>query len=103
MEIKLTADFILDKMSHTMYMESQTEAGLVCDQMINYWLIREALEQLNVVYTEAEGEWYDDGTVDSYFFFKLKDIKKECPITYKKLYSLTKAAKRDETIDEVLN
>lgn len=86
-EIKLTPEWVLEKLSDSVYVDGDGKVTLTIDMMISfsncYWITL-ALDTLEIKYEEDEYEI--EGDNDSFmidYSFDLEDIKEECPNLYK--------------------
>ena len=105
MNITLTSDWILSRLSHTFSANGDGIASLYCDDSVQYHLIDLALEQMKIDYDIDEYD-NEDNTFTTEFIFIIEDIKLECPILYKSLkhlnYRNSKQGRRENKIKKIL-
>ena len=80
MEIKLTADWILQWMGQDADVNEDNKVIIYCDTLVECYFIRLALDTMKVKYAEGNSEGYV-GT----YIFNIEDIKEPCPEKYERL------------------
>ena len=105
MNITLTTDWILSRMSHTYSANGDGVASLYCDDAVEYHLMDLAFEQMKIDYDIDEYK-NDYGGYTTEFMFFIEDIKLECPILYRSLKNLnfrnSKQGRRKYKLEKIL-
>lgn len=116
MELKITADWVLQGLSETRYIEDNafwvSTSDTIYAQNSNFFWITKALEDLGVQYLEDEytEQYHITGIEYQHFCFGIKfedmeRIKSEIPETYRSYFEFrySKEIQRKEKINKIIN
>jgi hypothetical protein len=95
MKIELTADFILSKLSTSVYTEDD-KVNLGCDE--HYHFIELALDQANIKYETKDVE-YDNGEIETFFIFDIESIKEIAPTLYETSMNIQQSNSDEDVVD----